>query len=869
VSRVAPFSSLRVRLLALVLVAILPAAGILVWADRNQRALLHEAVRGQAHELARLVAERHERAIMRARGLLVGLSRQPSLLAHDGAACAAELAPILRDDPVYSNVGGVDLDGDLFCSAVPLAERVNLADRRHVRLPLDHGVFAVSGYLQARSTPGVHAFGFGSPIRDRHGATVAVALATFDLAQLQRDLDALALPAGVEVVVVDADGRVLTGRPEPGPRIGARLEAGLRGALAAGGAPAELEGLDGVRRVYGFHEVMAGAEAAMRVAAGVPVSTAYAPLARITRRSTLAFLAVGAVALLLAALMGELLLVRKLEAIVATARRLAAGDSSARTGLAPGREELGVLIEAFDDMAASIERLTGQNRLILDAVGEGIVGIGPDGAITFVNPAAARTVGWSVEELLGKDAHALLHARRADGSPLPVEQCRILEALRDSSPRHGTDEVLWRRDGTSFPVEFVSTALVDSGRTVGAVVVFKDVSERRRLEERLRHAEKMEAVGQLAGGVAHDFNNLLTAIVSYAAMVRDALAPGHPSIPDVREIEAAATRAAGLTRQLLSFSRRQRMAPQVVELHRIAAGMERILRRVLPENVELSVVAHEPGTVFADAAQLEVVILNLAVNARDALPDGGSIAIRVFEVEEGSAELGDGELPTGPLAVLEVRDDGVGMDAATRARIFEPFFTTKPPGKGTGLGLATVYGIVSQSGGEIRVRSEPGRGSEFRVYLPRWSGAAPEAAPASTAGPARGDETVLVVEDDAAIRALVRRTLAAAGYRVEEAGAADEALAAAAALPDGPDLLVTDVILPGGNGRELAEELGRRRPVGVLFMSGYAAQHTGEPLVPGDAPFLAKPFTPEDLLRKVREVLDASQHLAARAKRMA
>jgi nitrogen-specific signal transduction histidine kinase len=403
------------------------------------------------------------------------------------------------------------------------------------------------------------------------------------------------------------------------------------------------------------------------------------------------------------------------------------------------------------------------------------------------------------------------------------------------------------------------------------VLVFKDVSERRRLEERLRHAEKMEAVGQLAGGVAHDFNNLLTAIVSYAALVRDALGPTHPSVPDVREIEAAATRAGALTRQLLTFSRRQRMAPAIVELRRVAAGMHGMLRRVLPENVELSVAAHAPGTVFADAAQLEVVILNLAVNARDALPDGGHIAIRVFEVEEGSPDLGDGELSSGPLAVLEVRDDGVGMDAATRARIFEPFFTTKPAGKGTGLGLATVYGIVSQSGGEVRVRSEPGHGSEFRVYLPRWSGTAAEAAPASRARPERGDETVLVVEDDLAIRALVRRTLAGAGYRVEEAAGADDALARAAALREGPDLLVTDVILPGQNGRELADALARRRPgLRVLFMSGYAAQHSGEPLLPHDAPFLPKPFAPEELLRRVREVLDgAPQRPAAAAKRTA
>jgi PAS domain S-box-containing protein len=545
------------------------------------------------------------------------------------------------------------------------------------------------------------------------------------------------------------------------------------------------------------------------------------------------------------------------KAVIAAARRLAGGDPTARTGLRPGRDELGSLVQAFDEMAGSVERLTRQNRLLLDSVGEGIVGIGEDGAVTFANPAAARALGRRAEDMLGKDAHQLFHPRRPDGTPLPHEDCRILAALRDHAPHSGPGEVFWRRDGSSMAVDFVSTPLVDAGRVVGAVLVFRDVSERRALEDRLRHAEKMEAVGQLAGGVAHDFNNLLTAIVSYAALVRDALPSSHPSVSDVREIEAAAERAAGLTRQLLAFSRRQRVAPRVVELRRVVSGMERMLRRVLPENVALSVAVHAPGTVFADPAQLELAILNLAVNARDAVTSGGRIDIRVFEIEEGASDLGDGERPSGPLAILEVRDDGMGMDAATRERIFEPFFTTKPAGKGTGLGLATVYGIVSQSGGEIRVRSEPGRGSAFRVYLPRWSGAAAEAGAGTAPRPSRGAETVLVVEDDAPIRALVVRSLAAAGYRVLDAGSGDEALATArtAAVPD---LLVTDVILPGRNGWELAEELAARRPgLRVLFMSGYAAQHSGEPLLPFEAPLLEKPFAPDELLRRVREVLDA------------
>lgn len=849
-------SSLRVRLLALVLVAVLPSLAILLHAERNHRRLLVRGVERDAQELARHVAEHHQRAVSRALGLLSALSRHPSLRRQQGAACSAELAPLLRSDREYWNLLGVNRRGEVFCSAVPLDGPVNLSDRRHVRVPLAEGLSAVGGYVPARTGMGRHVFGFGTPVRDDTGSVVAVAAASFDLAQLQEDLDALSLPDGADVLVVDPDGVVVATRPSTPGLVGQPLPPELLDAFAPG-AVRELDGLDGSRRIYAFQDVAAGHEVAMRIAAGVPIEAAHGPVRRIVRDALLAFAGVAALAFAAAFLIGEVLVVRKVKAIVAAARRIAAGDPTARTGLRPGGDELGQLIDAFDEMAASVERLTRQNRLLLEAVGEGIVGIGEDGAITFVNPAAARALGWTAEEMLGRQAHALFHPRRPDGTPLRHEDCRIQAALTEESPQSGSGEVFSKRDGTTMVVDFVSTPLVDGGRAVGVVLVFKDVSERRRLEDRLRHAEKMEAVGQLAGGVAHDFNNLLTAIVSYAALVRDALPPGHASLPDVREIEAATERAAGLTRQLLAFSRRQRVAPRVVQMHQVVAGMEGMLRRVLPESVALSVVAHAPGTVFADPAQLELAILNLAVNARDAVPAGGRIEIRVFETEEGAAPGGDGELPAGPLAVLEVEDDGVGMDPATLARIFEPFFTTKPAGKGTGLGLATVHGIVAQSGGEIRVRSEPGRGSTFRVYLPRWSGAAAGPGAAPPAPPARGHETVLVVEDDAAIRALVHRSLAGAGYRVLDAGSAEAALALA---EDGaaPDLLVSDVILPGRNGWELAIDLARGLPeLRVLFMSGYAAQHSGQPLVPFEATLLEKPFAPDELLRRVREVLDA------------
>ncbi len=840
-------SSLRGRLLALVLVAVLPSFAILIYATRHQRELLVEQVGDEAHDLARLVAERHQRAVDRARGLLVGLARLPSLRRLDGAACSREVAAVLADAPIYANVGAATPDGNLFCSAAPLDRKVNLSDRVHVRGPLERGEFTVGGYIRSRSRGGLPSFGFGLPIRDDAGRVTAVAVASLDLVQLQHELDDLPLPPGAEVVVVDRDGVIATGRPAPGERFGVPLRGPLRASALAHAPSAEAEGLDGVRRVYGFHEVTAGGEIAMRVAAGIPAQAAYAPVNRIARASILALLAVAAFAVVAAVVGSELIVVRRIRAVIAASRRIAAGDHSARSGVAPGRDEIGELVRAFDEMAASLERLWRENRLLLDAVGEGIVGIRADGRIGFANPAAARTLGWSVEELLGADAHATLH-----GEDRPRDACPILAAMREVAPRRGTDETLRRRDGSRFPAEYVSTPLLDRGGVVGVVLVFRDVSERRELEERLRQAEKMEAIGQLAGGVAHDFNNLLTAIVSCAQLIQESLPAEHAAQADAREIAIAAGRATALTRQLLAFGRRQRLAPRIVELRAVVRGMESMLRRLLPETVSLRVETPDAGAALADPAQLETAVLNLVVNARDAVREGGHIEVRV---EEGDGEA-DGLRP-GPAAVLVVKDDGAGMDAATRERIFEPFFTTKPAGKGTGLGLATVYAVVSQSGGAIRVRSEPGGGAEFRIAFPlqRWREAEPR--PAAAAPPRAGIETVLLVEDDAAIRGIARRTLAGAGYRVLDAASAGDALQIAHGEPR-IHALVTDVVLPERNGWELSRDLARGRPgLRVLFMSGYAAEPSGESLLPEGVPFLAKPFTPDDLLRSVRAVLDA------------
>ncbi len=400
------------------------------------------------------------------------------------------------------------------------------------------------------------------------------------------------------------------------------------------------------------------------------------------------------------------------------------------------------------------------------------------------------------------------------------------------------------------------------GAVSGVIGVATDVTDKQVLEAQLRQAQKMEAVGRLAGGIAHDFNNLLTAILSYADFLLVSLGAEHPAREDAEEVRRAALKAADLTRQLLAFSRRQVLQPKLLDLNAIVGEIEKLLRRLIGEDVTLRTsLAGSLGVVRADPSQIEQVIVNLAVNARDAMPGGGTLTLETANADaEEVRGHGTVKVEPGSYVRLRITDTGEGMDAGTRARLFEPFFTTKEQGRGTGLGLATVYGIVKQSGGYIWVDSERGRGTSFTLYLPRVDAAASAAAqPAASRAAAAGEETILLVEDDQAVRDLCRRTLTGQGYRVLEAANGAEALRVAAEHHGPLDLLLTDIVMPGMNGRELAEALAATRPDTLcLFVSGYtedsAVRHGAET---SGLTFLQKPFSPTTLLGRVRDVLDA------------
>ena len=488
--------------------------------------------------------------------------------------------------------------------------------------------------------------------------------------------------------------------------------------------------------------------------------------------------------------------------------------------------------------------------------------------IAEVNATALQLYGYSREELLTMTMADLKMPDEMPELVAGMARVQLSAAARAApGPWRGTRKYR-RKDGTCVDVETTSHPVTMAGRTF-MLAIGNDVTEARRLEERVRQAQKMDAIGNLAGGVAHDFNNLLSVILSYADILLSELKPEDPTRVDLEEIREAGHRAAALTRQLLAFGRQEVWQPAVVDLNGVLATLDKMLRRLIGEDIEIvATTAPQLAHIRADLGQIEQVIMNLAVNARDAMPDGGKLAIATANISLTADDVVKhvGLMP-GPYVTLSVTDEGVGMDRATQARMFEPFFTTKQMGKGTGLGLATVFGIVKQSGGAISVETEPGKGTSLTVYIPaidRRSEAPQDSSP-PTARPPRGSETILLVEDEERVRIVARTILGRCGYNILEAMNAGEALLLCEQFQGTINLLLTDVVMPRMGGRQLADRLRSLRPdMKVLYMSGYADDAVvRHGVLESTVAFLQKPITPASLSAKVREVLGSGNAVAS------
>jgi two-component system, cell cycle sensor histidine kinase and response regulator CckA len=520
-------------------------------------------------------------------------------------------------------------------------------------------------------------------------------------------------------------------------------------------------------------------------------------------------------------------------------------------------------------------------RSVVDSISDGIAVADTSGKYLLFNRAGEQIAGQSAtSEPPQRWAEAYGVFRDDTVTPFPSGELPLARAIRGEQ----TEAVALfvrnagRPEGAHLSV-VGSPLRTEEGEVVGGVSVFRDVTdakraedERRSIEERyqqtlrkteeqLRQSQKMDAIGRLAGGVAHDFNNVLSVILSYSQMMLMDLAPGAPMRDDVDEISKAAQRAASLTRQLLAFSRQQVMEPKVLDLNDLIIGMDKMLKRLLGADVDLvSLPGSALGRVRADPGAIEQVIMNLAVNARDAMPTGGKLTIETGNVmlDEGFAREHPG-VTAGPHVMLAVTDSGCGMDAATKSRIFEPFFTTKEKGKGTGLGLSMVFGIVKQSGGTVWVYSELGRGTTFKVYLPRIDAAADSLRPELLPESVGGRETILLVDDDDQVRAVTRAILQRSGYQVIDARDAGDALEHASRHAGNIDLLLTDVVMPKMSGPELAKRVAEVRPgTKLLCMSGYTDDSVvRHGVLEGHVAYLQKPITPEALVIRVRQVLES------------
>jgi PAS domain S-box-containing protein len=547
------------------------------------------------------------------------------------------------------------------------------------------------------------------------------------------------------------------------------------------------------------------------------------------------------------------------EEVAVEAMRSGAQDYVMKSSL---RRLAPVIDRERSDAAARRERrateaVNAQLAAILEATTDFVGTADTDGQLRYVNRAGRRILGIGPSEDVGRLTIADLFLER--------ERARLLGETIPTTLRDGVwrgESVFRARDGREIPVSIVGLAHRGMANTAPYLsMIVRDLSAYKKLEEQYLHAQKMEAVGRLAGGVAHDFNNLLTVINSYSAFLLEDLESQDPRRRDVEEIAKAGVSAAYLTRQLLAFSRQQVIQPQVLDVNDVVANAESLLKRMIGEDVVLATtLAPQLGRVRVDPGQFEQVIMNLAVNARDAMPGGGRLTI-----ETGNAEMDEAYVQThafgrpGRYVTLAVSDSGVGMDETTKAHIFEPFFTTKEVGKGTGLGLATVYGIVKQGGGFISVYSEVGRGTTFKIYLPRTDEPVEHLDTATPTSSLRGTETLLVVDDAPAVRMAVRGVLERHGYTILEAPTGEAALQLAAKHRGALDLLITDVVMPGMSGRDVARSLSTERPgLKVLYMSGY----TDDTIVrhgmlePG-VRFVQKPFAPDALAQLVRQVLDA------------
>jgi len=855
---------LRLRLIALVLAAVAPFVFLIAMVARqhrfNERSVAEERALDQAVALADRLDSRFGSIETVLLTLIHSVGSKPAdSLFNDGLLrkVAAELPREFAHFAVTTSSG------------MSIGTSATLPDgrRRRIMIPgtqKDTALgFVIQGPAPLYGTEGTPAIAISyedTALKVRVSGLLTVA-------RLQRELSRGILPAAAIATIIDKRGMVVYRSRQPDRWLGKNVSDSAIFAVSKGksAGTAAVRDLDAGDMFSGF---VTARHVPWIVHVGSQQSLAFAK----ERADFWRAIWIGGIALLLAIFLAwtqATRIIMPMRTVVRDALLLSKGDLSHRSSRASAEDEIGILGQTLNTMAEALEkredalrRSEMRFRAIIENVNDIIIILNTDGTRRYASPAMSRILGYTEEELLAGTTQDLVHP---DDWPAVRE---LIGQVRGSPGTSVSGQARSRhKDGSWRIFDGVLSNLTDVPGIEGIVINLRDVTEQSTLEEELRQAQKMESVGQLAGGVAHDFNNLLTVIAGRTDFLLGSSNLDSEQQTDLGEIKRAAERAAELTRQLLAFSRKQLLQPRVLDLNRAMGEVEPMLRRLIGEDMQIRIIAGDRlGNVTADPGQLQQILLNLALNARDAMPSGGTITLRTANQTirggEGTAVGGNStHIDPGEYVVLQVSDTGMGMDESTRRRIFEPFFTTKGQGRGTGLGLSTVYGIVKQSGAAISVVSAPGAGATFSVYFPRTDGfALAQSAERDVASPLSGTETILLVEDEPAVRNLVERVLNSRGYQVLSAGHGGDALQLAQARKGEIALVLTDIVMPAMSGRELVDALRSTRPdVRVLYMSGYTDDEiVRRGLHDPSMSFIQKPFTAENLALQVRKVLDAA-----------
>jgi len=877
--------SIRTKLLIIMLFAGLPVVLTVCYNLYGSYREDYSEAEHAALVTAQAIAYQHNAQVEGVRNLLTTLSQFPEVRRKDKKACAGIFRDILRQSPSSLNIGIADTQGNIIATGVqPLPSRYSIEDRKYFQDALRTKRFSVGEYVISRAVgkPTIH---FALPVLDATGSPLSVLYAALDLTQFNSLFDAQKLPPNSALNLTDYRGVVLyryplhniikggfVDRPDLRRRVtGPRDE----------GAFVDV-GLDGVKRLLAFKRLRLHQDEQpyLYIRVSIPEKAALAGVKKYIANSAAIFIAALLSALVVTRLLAGRYLVSPIEQLAEASQAVKNGDLSARTGLSYSGDEISFLAQSFDAMTESLDARLREREVaeallkaseekfhaIFDHMSDAIlIHDMATGAILDVNQAMCGMYGYSHDEACAIDVEAISQG----ATPYTQKEAMAWMELAANGEPQLFEWLCKHRDGHLFWVE-VSMRRASIGGIERLIVLARDISERKAAEdekkslmEQLNQAQRMESVGRLAGGIAHDFNNLLTPIIGFADIARREAPENSPTVEKMERILRAAFRAKELVQQLLSFGRKQLLDMKITDLNTVVSSFAEILRRTIRESIDIRLrLTPELDGICADKTHIEQILMNLLVNAQDAIDGKGIISVETAPVvlDEEYARHHANVIP-GHYVMLAVSDSGCGMDRETQDHIFEPFFTTKKAGEGTGLGLATVYGIVKQHGGNVWVYSEPGQGTVFKLYFPRVVAMPCLKNEESIAAPAipAAHGSILLVEDDEMVRTMVKELLAGSGYDVIETDDPCHALS----LVDGRviDLLITDVIMPDMNGPELHKQLLSVHPgLKVVFMSGYTDNVVVQYLDASDlGNFIQKPFTVQTMSAKIAGILGACQ----------